>query len=374
MQRTNLQLAPQHPSLAPQPQSLPVVSSHTEWDPLEEVIVGVADGATVPSWHVTLKSTMPRKHWGFFQEHGGKPFPQDMVDAANRDLDEFAHILEAEGIRVRRPERVSHTKPFSTPDWHSPGGLYTAMPRDLLLVVGDHLIETPMPWRSRYFEVHPYRKLLKEYFHAGARWTSAPKPQLTDEAYDDTWEVPGDDEPMRYALTEFEPLFDAADFVRCGRDLFYIRSHVTNAFGVEWLRRHLGSEYRIHELKCRDTKPMHIDTTFMPLAPGKLLVNPERVDELPRMFKSWDILRAPPPCASDDLILYFSGKWLSMNILMLDEQRLVVDKNEHTLIRAFKDWGFKPITCNFTNFYRLGGSFHCATLDVRRRGVLQSYF
>ncbi|WP_224362049.1 inosamine-phosphate amidinotransferase 1 [Hyalangium versicolor] len=367
MQRTNLQLARET-------QRLPVVSSYTEWDPLEEVIVGVADGATVPTWHVSLKATMPKQHWEFFQQNGGKPFPKELIDAANRDLDEFAHILEAEGIKVRRPERIDHARAFSTPDWHSPGGLYTAMPRDLLLVIGDEIIETPMPWRSRYFEVHPYRKLLKEYFMAGARWTSAPKPQLTDEAYDLTYEVPGDEEAMRYVLTEFEPLFDAADFIRCGRDIFYIRSHVTNTFGVEWLRRHLGSQYRIHELRCRDTKPMHIDTTFMPMAPGKLLVNPERVDFVPDMFRTWDILKAPQPCSPDDLMLYFSGKWLSMNTLMLDEERVVVDKNEHTLIRAFKDWGFKPITCHFQNFYRLGGSFHCATLDIRRRGTLQSYF
>jgi hypothetical protein len=27
---------------------------------------------------------------------------------------------------------------------------------------------------------------------------------------------------LRYMITEFEPVFDAADFVRCGRDLFGI--------------------------------------------------------------------------------------------------------------------------------------------------------
>jgi len=31
---------------------LPVVNSYNEWDTLEEVVVGVIDGATVPSWHI----------------------------------------------------------------------------------------------------------------------------------------------------------------------------------------------------------------------------------------------------------------------------------------------------------------------------------
>ena len=63
-----------------------------------------------------------------------------------------------------------------------------------------------------------------------------------------------------------------------------------------------------------------------------------------------------------------------MNVLMLDEERVVVEAQEERTIEAFKEWGFKPIPCNFRNFNTFGGSFHCATLDVRRRGGLQSYF
>ena len=63
-----------------------------------------------------------------------------------------------------------------------------------------------------------------------------------------------------------------------------------------------------------------------------------------------------------------------MNVLMLDEERVVVADHEETLICSLREWGFRPIPCPFQNFYRLGGSIHCATLDVRRRGTLRSYF
>jgi len=53
---------------------------------------------------------------------------------------------------------------------------------------------------------------------------------------------------------------------------------------------------------------------------------------------------------------------------------VMIEKGEETLIRDLKQWGFEPIPCNFRNFYSFGGSFHCATLDVRRQGILQSYF
>lgn len=72
---------------------------------------------------------------------------------------------------------------FKTPDFQS-CGLYAAMPRDILLVVGDEIIEAPMAWRSRFFEYRAYRSLLKEYFKGGAKWTTAPKPLMCDALYD----------------------------------------------------------------------------------------------------------------------------------------------------------------------------------------------
>jgi glycine amidinotransferase len=349
------------------------VCSHNEWDPLEEVIVGVVDGASAPPWHITLQATMPRDQWGFFAAHGGRPFPQDAIDAANRELDALTRLLDAEGVIVQRPDRVDHSRAFATPDWTCGGGLYAAMPRDVMLVIGDQIIEAPMAWRSRYFEIHAYRALLKEYFLRGARWVAAPKPQLCDALYDHSYAARGDVHPP-LVITELEPTFDAADFVRCGRDLFVQKSHVTNSFGIEWLRRHLGPGYTIHELQFNDPHPMHIDATFMPLAPGKLLVNPDRVHTVPDMFKTWEVLAAPPPSIPGGHTLYMSSKWVTMNLLMLDQERVIVEEHEELLIRALAGWGLKPIPCSFRSFNAFGGSFHCATLDVRRRGALESYF
>jgi glycine amidinotransferase len=35
------------------------VSAHNEWDPLEEVIVGIVDGASFPGWHLSLPPVLP---------------------------------------------------------------------------------------------------------------------------------------------------------------------------------------------------------------------------------------------------------------------------------------------------------------------------
>jgi glycine amidinotransferase len=226
---------------------------------------------------------------------------------------------------------------FRTPFWSSKG-YCLACPRDGFLVVGDEIIETPMAWRSRFFEAYAYRRLFKEYFTQGAKWTAAPRPQLLDDLYDNAYRPPRKDEPLRYIVNDFEPVFDAADFVRCGRDLFCIRSNVTNPSGIAWLRRHLGATYRVHELESRGRRPMHIDSSFVPLAPGKVLVNPEYIDpdRLPPMFKSWDVCIAPPPDPIKTWRFRVSmcSPWISVNVLALDEKRIIVEQTQRSLIKA----------------------------------------
>jgi glycine amidinotransferase len=210
----------------------------------------------------------------------GLPYPGFVLRPAQRELDEFIHILEAEGVTVRRPAVTDFSVTYKTPHWKSKG-FCSACPRDGLLVVGDEIIETPMAWRSRYFEVDAYRPLLKEYTAQGAKWTTAPRPALVDALYNHDYRLPEAGAPIPFVVNEYEPVFDAADFVRCGRDLFGIRSNVTNESGIHWLRTHLGDRFRITLLETRCRQPMYIDSSLMPLAPGKLLVNPDYIDSEP---------------------------------------------------------------------------------------------
>jgi glycine amidinotransferase len=348
------------------------VLSYTEWDPLEEVIVGIVDDAMLPSWNTINEITFPPAVWDadVMRGQGGIPYPPGMIDAARADLEEFVGVLEAAGVCVRRPVPFDFAAAYGTPDWRVANGFCAANPRDVLLVVGDEIIEAPMSDRGRYFETWPYRSLLKEYFRAGARWTAAPKPQLLDPLYDRQAPSQG-----KWITTEFEPTFDAADFVRCGRDLIGQRSHVTNDAGIEWLRRNLGADYRIHLIESQWSQAAHIDSTLLPVAPGKILVNRKYFDPqgLPAAFSDWDVLVPPDPVPTSAGVFSTVSAWVSMNVLMLDEKRVIVERRQEPLIRAFERWGFEPVPCSFENFFAFAGSFHCATLDVRRCGELQSY-
>lgn len=351
---------------------LGTVSSFTEWDPLEEVIVGTMRGAAMPAWDVAVEACVPGSARELFEEGGGGPWPAEHLAAATRELDAFAQLLEQRGIVVTRPDPIDHTRSFSTPRWSSPGGLYSAMPRDLLLIVGDLIIESPMAWRSRFFEGDAYHGLLTDYFRRGARWIAAPRPLLDDDTFNPDFDRETPFLTGSYATTEKEITFDAADFTRCGTDIFVQRSHVTNHLGIEWVRRHLGPEYTVHTLEMIDPYPLHIDASFVPLAPGKLLLNPTKIAKVPDVLASWDVRWAPEPALPADFELYMSSPWVGINVLMLSEDEVVVEAEEHGLRDVLTEWGLTVIPVPFRNVMRFGGCFHCVTADVRRRGSLRS--
>ncbi|XP_019622608.1 PREDICTED: glycine amidinotransferase, mitochondrial-like isoform X1 [Branchiostoma belcheri] len=357
------------------------VCSYNEWDPLEEVIVGRVEGACVPPFTVEVKANTYEKNWSFFVKNGGKPFPNDHMTKAVQEVEEFCNILKHEGVIVRRPEPVNWSEVYKTPWFESPG-LYASMPRDILLVVGDEIIECPMAWRTRFFEYRAYRSLIKEYFQEGANWTTAPKPTMADELYDQEYPMRSVDDRHKLAAegkfvtTEFEPCFDAADFMRAGRDIFAQRSQVTNFMGIEWMRRHLEPKgYNVHTISFKDPNPMHIDATFNIIGPGLVLSNPDRPCHQIDMFKKagWTIVHPPTPEMPDGHPLWMSSKWLSMNVLMIDPKRVVCDSNEVATQKMFEKLGIQTIKVNLRHANSLGGGFHCWTCDVRRRGGLESY-
>ncbi len=120
---------------------------------------------------------------------------------------------------------------------------------------------------------------------------------------------------------------------------------------------------------------MHVDATLVPLRPGLVLANPDRPCLQIELFEKagWDVVQAAEPALPDDWPQYMSSKWLCMNILLLDQRRAVVERREEPTRRLLEDLGFETIPLDFRHVYSFGGSFHCVTCDVRRRGSLKSY-
>lgn len=343
------------------------ISVHNEWDPLEEVIVGIADGARVPIADPGLFAIDYADIYDTPEQIPSGPYDERVIGETTEDLEVFTDLLITAGITVRRPQPVDHAARFGALGWATDGE-YNYCPRDVLLTVGETVIETPMVLRSRYFESLAYRDLLLEYFASGANWISAPKPRLADPTYRLR---PGDGK----ILGELEPLFDAANVLRAGRDLLYLVSSSGNRLGGRWLQRVLGDEYTVHLLEGV-YDGTHIDTTITLIRPGLMVLNPARIqlEQLPSPFRNWDVIWCPQvPDPHPESRTLRASTWMGMNLMMVNPTLAVVDPDQGSLIAELERRGVDVAPLALRHSRRLSGGFHCVSLDVRRTGTLEDY-
>lgn len=348
-----------------------IVNSHNHWDRLEEVIVGTP-------YHLDYHDDVSFRLF-FYQNIRMKSIgknikPSNVIrDESFEDLEGFIKILKEEDIIVRRPQMMTEVKITKSPWWEAPLG-HALMSRDLFLIVGNEIIETSPMIRSRYFEGDLYKELFTDYFNKGAKWTVAPKSRLMDKNFDYSYvrkygyvcKIP--DELV------YEIMFDGAQTLRMGKDIFFNCSTENHKMGLKWLSRHLGDAYRVHEINVTDN---HVDGRILPLKPGVLLVNRKvKVDLLPKELQKWDIIWYDPKEISDDADknLLLASTSIGMNVLSLDQKKIIVQDTQEKLIKSLKDAGFEPIPCRWRHGRILGGGFHCMTLDIRRQSKLEAYF
>ncbi len=334
-----------------------IVKVRNEWDPLEEIIVGRVDGAQIPIMDKGLKVIQSDCDEGTMIS--GK-FPDKILKETEEDLEKLVETLQMLNIKVRRPEKTDPSKIFASPDWKS-DGMYNYCPRDILLAIEDTIIETPMSLRSRLFETIAYKDFMMECIETGTKWISAPKPRLLDEMYNDT-------DLGKIALNEYEPVFDAANVLRAGKDIIYLVSSSGNKTGAKWLQTVLGEKYKVH--LCENMyKYTHIDTTLTLLREGLVLVNPSRVnkDNLPAVFDDWEVIQAPEMVDIGYTDIAYGSTWIGMNFIMLNPNLAIVCKQQKALIKLLEKHNIDTIPLELRHARTLGGGFHCVTLDIRRK-------
>jgi glycine amidinotransferase len=232
--------------------------------------------------------------------------------------------------------------------------------------------------------------LLEQYFHEDPNFlfSAAPKPRLTEATYKKDWWRNWNSlseenrwkkaEECDWIPTEKEPLFDAADVIRCGKDLFVQKSMVTNDAGIDWLRRHYP-DHRVHKVWYREHTPWHMDTTIIPLRSGLVLMNPVRTPlekAQKELFEKndWEILEGPAAVLEQKRPMTFCSIWLNINLLVLDPKTVCVEASETPVMELLDKHGMNVLPVHFYEVSPFGGGLHCATVDVYREGTLEDYF
>lgn len=321
--------------------------SKNEWDPLKCVIVGIANDAKIPTSNLGLR-TVNYADLTFSEylmvKHG--PYPQQVIDEANEDLDKLCEFLREEEIQVLRPSS-------NNPQY------YNYCPRDTVLVHDDLILATPMALSSRRDEW----RASKQFFDL-EKLVVAPKPE-----HPDVYNTGCIGNPDKLALYENEPIFDAANILRSNDDLFYLVSNTGNKKGAEYLQEVVGPGKKVHTIEGVYSY-IHLDSTIALLREGLMLLNPSRIksiEQLPEVLRNWDIIWAPEPVDIGHYPGYCNAsKWVSVNLLSINPNLVVLEEHQHELRVELEKYGIDSAMLPMRHARTLGGCFHCVTLDLKR--------
>ena len=335
-----------------------MVSVNNEWGKLREIIVGTIDNANMPTHGKDLhcinyatETEIPKDEIGFWDKQ--------VYDETQEDLENLSNLLTDIGVKVHRPSSIDTQKVVSNGYWETTQ-YYTFCPRDTVTVIGNNILESPMSLRSRQFETDCFRDIFIEKMEEGANWVSSPKPRLLDSMYQR-------EDLSKITLNNHEPVFDAANILRCNNDILYLVSNTGNLKGAKWLQNFLGKDYKVHTIE-NVYSYIHIDSTIALLREGLCLLNPERVNEnnIPDFLKSWDKIWCPPMVDIGYHKTIRASVWIGVNLLSVDENTVIVDNRQIDLIKELKKYNIDTLDSKIRHSRTLGGSFHCVTTELSR--------
>lgn len=300
------------------------ISSHNEWDKLREIVVGTATNANWPINDPVFALESKKTTWKKTPVPSG-PVPQWIIDETNEDLDGLVDILKQAGVVVHRPTDLD----FSALD-----GMYNYCPRDRLIVAGDILVDCAMLYPCRDLEI----AALNHVTHNNKLVTM----------------------PRGAGM-----VLDAANVLRLNDKWLYLESVSGNRPAAEWLAQQFPS---IDIYGCSFYSGVHIDSTIVPLREGLVLLNSSRVtpENCPEVFKDWDKIYVTNVKEQSFHQYPYASKWIALNMLAIDPQTVVVDRNQSALIRKLEKLKFTVIPHELRHSRTLGGGFHCVTLDTWR--------
>lgn len=357
-----------------------MINSHTSFAPLKEVIVGRELSLSTRMSDITFKQ--------FYREALDEkiyesPFDEytvnlELINQRNHDLDNLAQLIESFGIIVHRPDPLTKIVPFTTPSFKSELSSASNV-RDVTIVYGNKLIETPTFVRNRYFEnTLLYDVFNKAWDHGkGGMWIRCPHTTLTEDTIDlGHW---GDARDYTNIPQNYVMAIDGAQFLRIGKDAIVNINSYNQWLGFEWVKSFFP-EVDFHVLHVTDN---HIDGCLICLRPGVFLVNPKYQNIrslLPKKFKNWTYIIPDDTTVPVDIrgmtnidIQLASSRGMDVNVLSLNEQTVVVNERAVGVRAALEKNGFDVVPTRLEHGEIFAGGIHCSTLDLVRDDDMVRY-
>ncbi len=302
------------------------ISTRNEYGTLKSVIVGSVENFQWPDNDLEFDKSILRST--YHKKLKDKTPKSDVLLEAQDDLNSLVTILQNKGVEVHRPI-------INGPHWS-----YSA--RDILLTIGNKVIQCPTPYSSRANEIDMYPFLLE----ADTEIIKAPRPHHVDDA-----------------------MFDAANVLKLDDKLLYSLSHSANEAGADWLQKQVGTDFEVIKWQVVDHAITHIDSTILSVAKDTVIVNAARVkdNQLPSFMKNYNKIWIEDVAPLAFEYFPYASKWIGMNVLSIDPDTVIIDSNQIKISEQLQSHGFNIIPADMRQARTLGGGFHCVTCDLERQ-------
>jgi N-dimethylarginine dimethylaminohydrolase len=314
--------------------------AHHEWGKLREVVIGLSPAEDVVVFYEDSMRWLPEAELERSRKHAGRRLidvDPDLTHRLQRQVDAMAELVAREGVTVHRPERLRGLeRTFLAPN----GEGAQLFPRDPMIVVGEHVIDSSLRLLCRQRERYGLRPHIQRLALQGARWSSVPlgSPGCVD-----------------------GPFLEGGDTLLNGYEVYVGMSGcASDMAGIDWLQALLGPRYRVIPIAMR-SDVLHLDCALGLVKPGLLVWCPEKlIDGLPRTLREWNAIAVSKDEANK----------LATNGLVLEEGRMIVDADNARLINELRQRKVDVIPLPFDGPIRVGGGLRCAHHPLWRESVL----
>lgn len=314
--------------------------AHHEWGKLREVVIGISPAEEFVVFHEESMRWLPEAELERSRKYAGRRLidvDPEWAQRLERQVDALAELVAREGVTVHRPERLKGTeRAFLAPN----GEGMQLFPRDAMIVVGEHVIDSSLRLLCRQRERYGLRPHIQRLVGQGARWSSVPlgSPACVD-----------------------GPFLEGGDTLLNGYEVYVGMSGcASDMAGIDWLQALLGARYRVIPVALR-SNVRHLDCALGLVKPGLLIWCPEKlIDGLPRTLRAWDAITVSKDEANK----------LATNGLILEEGRMIVDADNTRVIDELRKRKVDVIPLPFDGPIRVGGGLRCAHHPLWRESVL----
>ena len=335
--------------------------AYTEFQPLEEIMVGKGYSIDLLDEFTESMTTTTKRLLGY------------LLDETEEDYQNLINVCETYGAKVYRPKYNNIKQLQETP--------YLMNPRDEMIVLGDNIIFKCLKKSTTKDLAIPMIKY-KKYFRYEKPFLGLAPPSI----------------------------------IRLGKDIIVDSNdgaNLENSF--EHLKKLLEpSGYNVIYTKTHNFKfeaeGCHADGCFAILKPGVLLTLKPEYMYTDGLFPNWDTCRLEGE-SWDKMLPWLTFKknslnytywfdnekyrdkkffnyidtWLSkwvgyaketvfdVNVLSLDEQTVCVSNYNKKAFDYFKKHKIEPIIVPWRHRYFWDGGLHCITVDIKRKGNVESY-